>query len=121
MRVCRMEQKKFLFVYGLIVAFFTIMFLRLKFKNDRPSSLNLRKMKSVTGNKVEAGDEEELNIYFKFQGKMWDAYEVMGVPAGSTMAEVQKAYERAATGGPSEEIVILAYKAIRQKLKEELF
>ena len=112
-----MSQQKFLFFYGLIAVFFTLMFLRLKLKKDRPTSLNLRKIRSSQAKNVEVNNEEELNIYFSFQGKMWDAYEVIGVPAGSSMAEVENAYTKASNqDNPSEEILDKAYKAIHKKL-----
>ena len=112
-----MSQQKFLIFYGLIVTVFTIMFLRLKFKKDRPTSLNLRKIRTSSGKNIDVDTEEELNIYFRFQGQMWDAYEIIGLPAGSSLAEVQKAYERASVeNNHSEEILTLAYGAIQKKL-----
>ena len=116
-----MSQQKFLIFYGLIAGFFTLMFLRLKFKKDRPTSLNLRKTRSSPTKNIETQNEEELNIYFKFQGKMWDAYELIGVPAGSSLAEVEKAYTEISSqrDDSSRELLDMAYKTIRQKLSHK--
>jgi len=73
--------------------------LKLKLRtSDRPSPL-----------------ERNLNIHFNYNGHSWDAYEVLGVPAGSSPESVRKAYEGmlAKLDPESRELVELAYKAIR--------
>lgn len=39
------------------------------------------------------GQIKNLNPIFIFNGHSWDAFEVLGLPAGSSMESVQKAYE----------------------------
>ncbi len=100
-----------------MAAILSVMFLRLKFKKDRPTSLNLRKTRSSPTKNIDINNEEELNIYFKFRGQMRDAYEIIGVPAGSSMNEVERAYNRKSSqDNPSRELLDMAYKAIEQKL-----
>lgn len=36
--------------------------------------------------------EKALNVFFQWNGHSWDAYEVLGVPAGSSRESVQTAY-----------------------------
>jgi hypothetical protein len=65
---------------------------------------------------MDMSHEEELNVYFNFNGHMWDAYEIMGVPAGSPMSDVEMAYIKARTriDEESKEILEMAYEAIHQ-------
>lgn len=36
---------------------------------------------------------KDLNILFNYNGHTWDAFEVLGVPAGSSLVDVTKAYQ----------------------------
>lgn len=56
----------------------------------------------------------DLNIFFNYNGHSWDAYEVLGIPAGSPMTEVTKAYqyEVKKSGESSHDFLYTAYKAI---------
>ncbi len=38
-------------------------------------------------------EEIQLNVMFNWNGHSWDAYEVLGIPAGSNLNQVTKAYE----------------------------
>lgn len=37
--------------------------------------------------------ERSINVIFTFNGETWDAYEVFGIPAGSSLAVVEAAYK----------------------------
>ncbi|MCM2282658.1 MAG: hypothetical protein NDI61_12515 [Bdellovibrionaceae bacterium] len=39
-------------------------------------------------------DSKSLNVLFNWNGHTWDAYEVLGLPAGSSRAAVEAAYDR---------------------------
>ena len=58
-----------------------------------------------------------LNVMFNYNGHSWDAYEVLGVPAGANIAMVTEAYHTAVRRSDKESIEFLetAYKAILQK------
>lgn len=68
-----------------------------------PSKLNFTKktpldsmsFESVFKSKQENNDQYEkvLNILFQYNGETWDAYEVLGLPAGSSVESARKAYE----------------------------
>ena len=73
-----------------------------------------------TGSKekeVDLNDEEELNVYFMHNGHLWDAHDLMGVPAGSSMEEIEKAYGTIMGKGVEEnkEMIQRAYEAICEK------
>lgn len=57
----------------------------------------------------------DLNVKFMFNGHAWDAYEVLGVPAGCSMSQVQAAYDKAAAASDEEtiEFLDLALNAIK--------
>lgn len=42
--------------------------------------------------------EKSLNVLFNWNGHSWDAFEVLGVPAGSSGEAVQAAYQKAVAG-----------------------
>ena len=45
--------------------------------------------------KNETSREKSLNVLFNWNGHSWDAYEVLGLPAGSSFDSVKNAYARA--------------------------
>lgn len=61
---------------------------------------------------------KSLNVMFIYNGHSWDAYEVLGVPAGASIPIVTEAYQtalRRCTGAESAEFLETAYKAILNK------
>ena len=58
--------------------------------------------------------ERPLNVVFQFNGETWDAYEVLGLPAGSSLEMVRAAYREAteAVDQSSRPFVDAAYFAI---------
>lgn len=63
--------------------------------------------------------ERSINVVFNYNGHSWDAYEVLGVPAGSSFAVVEAAYrdELARVDGSSKAFVEAAFKAIQGSSK----
>jgi hypothetical protein len=61
-----------------------------------------------------ATQEKSLNIFFNWNGHSWDAYEVLGVPAGASLDMVYKAFERAKAQADRETLPFLsaAYEAV---------
>ncbi len=57
---------------------------------------------------------KNLNVIFNYNGHSWDAYEVLGVPAGSSPRDVTAAYQTAlqTTDPKSHAFLEVAYKAI---------
>jgi hypothetical protein len=60
---------------------------------------------------------KELNILFNYNGHTWDAYEVLGVPAGSNLVDVTRAYQGMLKKADPESHVFLetAFRAILAK------
>lgn len=58
-----------------------------------------------------------LNVMFNYNGHSWDAYEVLGVPAGASLKIVTEAYQNAIRRSDkgSQEFLETAYKAILNK------
>jgi hypothetical protein len=59
----------------------------------------------------------ELNTIFMYNGHSWDAYEVLGIPAGAGPDLIEKAYRAglAKTQANSHEFLNCAYQAITKK------
>lgn len=68
------------------------------------------------GEQTVAQDEKDLNVLFNWNGHTWDAYEVLGLPAGSSPTAVKKAFERLATSVQAESLpfITAAYEAIQR-------
>ena len=97
-------------------------------KSQKPSKLNFSKNKRTISGASDAGEfeavfrekqenndqyEKVLNILFQFNGETWDAYEVLGLPAGSNIPEAKIALERAIKEGrDSEAFLKAAFNAI---------
>lgn len=88
-------------------------------KAQKPSKLNFYKNKraidqgefeAVFQEKQENNDKYEkvLNILFQFNGETWDAYEVLGLPAGSNVTDAKKAYQIALAEGRDSEAFLKA-------------
>lgn len=65
--------------------------------------------------------EKNLNTLFNYNGHTWDAYEVLGLPAGSPQNKIDEAYRSSVAkqqGESSRDFLDAAYQAIRiQKAK----
>jgi hypothetical protein len=59
----------------------------------------------------------ELNVIFNYNGHSWDAFEVLGIPAGSSPDRVENAYTDACTRVEQESRPFLeaAYRAIKHQ------
>lgn len=64
---------------------------------------------------IYAEGERPLNVVFNWNGETWDAYEVLGIPAGSSQERVEKAYQDslARVDEKSRSLMTTAYEAIR--------
>lgn len=60
---------------------------------------------------------KSLNVMFNYNGHSWDAYEVLGVPAGASIKTVTDAYQTSLRRCDKESVEFLetAYKAILNK------
>lgn len=67
----------------------------------------------------EFASEKSLNVMFLYNGHNFDAYEVLGLPAGSRREQVESAYRRAlsASAAESHGFYEAALQAIRSELK----
>lgn len=66
---------------------------------------------------VAARPAKNLNVMFNYNGHSWDAYEVLGVPAGASIKLVTEAYQKALRRCDKESVEFLetAYNAILNK------
>ncbi len=84
--------------FVLVNSALVIMLLYLFFKDrkQKPNSkfdIN-KKSKPLDSSSFFKTEGKELNVLFNFNGETFDAYEVLGVPAGSPLDEVEKAYKK---------------------------
>lgn len=61
--------------------------------------------------------EKNLNVLFNYNGHTWDAYEVLGLPAGASLDQVRVAYDKecAKVSRDSREFLTTAFRAIESK------
>lgn len=66
---------------------------------------------------LEGKASKSLNVMFNYNGHSWDAYEVLGVPAGASLKIVTEAYQTALRRSDKESMEFLetAYRAILNK------
>lgn len=114
-----MSMGKFLILQGVVVILLALLFLRGKSNRPKPAKLNMKKTRFSPVKDVDVNDEHELNVYFMHNGYLWDAYDIIGVPAGSPMSDVEMAYIKSRTriDEESKEILEMAYNAIHEKQK----
>ena len=69
---------------------------------------------------ADSSEEISLNVIFTWNGHDWDAYEVLGLPAGSPMDDVIKAYDEAlaSVDKQSQEFIHRAYQSICEVKKK---
>jgi hypothetical protein len=104
--------KQYLLIYALIVTPIVISFFFIR-RSQNPTRLNLNSRAQKTaktapmvegGKSIEFEDdvswhsgtvatEKDLNLLFQWNGHTWDAYEVLGVPAGSSLIIVKESYQ----------------------------
>lgn len=79
-------------------------------KKTYPSKKTSTDPKSVSGGRT----SKSLNVIFNYNGHSWDAYEVLGLPAGSSLEKVKEAFEAATkdVDKDSEVFMQTAYQAI---------
>ncbi len=68
---------------------------------------------------IRSQEARPLNVHFNYNGHSWDAYEVLGLPAGSSLEKVDAAYEEsvARVDAGSRPFMDAAYKAITGRTK----
>lgn len=121
----------FLILNGAIVTLLVIYFLFLKNSPSRPTKLNLKtgakaspkkQVETQVASNVEKPSVVDaavpLNVIFNFNGHSFDAYEALGVPAGSSLQQIERAYSKCVSeySQDSLEFYKAAHKAIRQQL-----
>lgn len=109
------DPKSFLILNAVIVTLLVLSFLALR-KKEKPSRLNFKKDVPLEKLPVVPVDIP-LNVIFNYNGHSFDAYEALGVPAGSNLEEVKAGLARsiAASADPtSTEFYKVAFEAIQK-------
>lgn len=121
----------FVFSTALVVALVLYMLYRPK---RPPSKLSMRMGNAATSSESQSSEgyiqkkevfEEgetpsgaiELSVIFQFNGHSFEAYEVLGLPAGSGLEKVRQTYDQAVqnSDAESQEFLKFAYQAILKK------
>ena len=131
-----LQPKEFLLYYAALILFSLMLFLRRKPRkgmrlrlrgsprdtNQAPGRQHGDQAAAGVGGKqateiyshVQNHGERPLNVVFNYNGHSWDAYEVLGLPAGSSPENVEVAYRdsMAKLDDPSKPFMEAAYRAI---------
>lgn len=65
--------------------------------------------------------EKSLNVNFVYNGHNFEAHEILGLPAGARLTQIEEAYKievSKSLQGPQRDFVELAYKALKQSLRK---
>lgn len=113
----------FLILIGGFVIFLIVYFQSSK-KKDLPTKLNMKAtVPPPTPPSSQTAQTQaqpvSLNVIFNYNGHSFDAYETLGVPAGSSWDEVKVAFENtlATNEAPSHEFYLTAFNAIKARQK----
>ena len=89
-------------------------------KKPMPSKLNMRAgSPSASAQSAQVVSHElaslPLNVMFNYNGHTFDAYETLGVPAGSSWDDVRVAFDKSISqaGDTSQEFYLTAFNAIK--------
>lgn len=112
-----------LILNGAIVTLLLIYFFGFRGKT-KPSLLNFKKPSPPLSEirfPSENASGEALNVMFNYNGHSFDAYEVLGVPAGSTLEEIQVIYQKnkQICDPASQEFFRVAMETITQHLEKQ--
>ncbi|HMN69272.1 MAG TPA: hypothetical protein PKC28_12085 [Bdellovibrionales bacterium] len=122
------EPKDFWLYYAVVIVFAILLFLRKRPR--RGMRLKLREGQSAIDDKVRALkvemkpepiQERVLNVHFNYNGHSWDAFEVLGIPAGSAADKVDVAFKESLirVDAGSRPFIEAAYSAIHQQTKSK--
>lgn len=110
-----MDSEKFILINLVVVAFFVLIFLSAR-KKRAPSKLNLKRG-SWEESPIPVSTIKDVNPRFVYNGHDWDAYEVLGIPAGSSLPVVHQAFhlQVSKTGPEGHEFLQAALQAITER------
>ena len=85
---------------------------------DKQGSSSFMTVKPVNDDSAELMGAKSLNVHFVYNGHTWDAYEVLGVPAGSSLRSVTQNYQASLMKADpqSRSFLDAAYQAILKKV-----
>ena len=122
-----MNSQDFLILNALAGAAFLFWYFVSRGGPKKPTQLNMKAEDSapplfkpnVSHPHEGLSEVKSLNVVFNYNGHAWDAYEVLGVPAGSNIKVVTDAYQRSIRRCEKESIEFFeaAYKAILHSKK----
>ncbi len=118
MESVNLSPTDYMIVYGVVIGLLLIYFLR-GFKQKQPMKLRMSADKqlpeadAVTGSDF---DVKDLSVHFNYNGHSWEAYEALGLPAGSNWESVERAFKKAKAtmDAESKPFIEAAYQAIKK-------
>lgn len=69
----------------------------------------------IKTNSLEKPINEYINCFFSYNGKKYDAYEVLGLPAGSSQESVLSAYQAKVSQTQNNELLKAAFSALQSQ------
>lgn len=127
--LANLTPNEFVILNGALVILVVISFVFLRRGGPRPVRLRLMdkdtKVPQAAAKHVPPAQdrssvkEKSLNVFFNYNGHTWDAYEVLGVPAGSSWQTVQDAFRKQSSTvqADSRAFIEAAYEAIQMQSK----
>ena len=110
-----MQSSKFLLVNAIIVIILVLWIFRSR-SRPKPTQFDLGGIKRLDQN-PNRPREKVLNCFFEFKGQRFDAFEVLGIPAGATSDLIAEGYRSILSktqGAESKAKIQAAYEALQK-------
>ncbi len=117
---------KYFVIFGFFIVIPLVIFMskkpkqkKITWKNNPNGPSNFNKSSQTAGNKnsisvnLKNEPQEYINCHFTYNGKTYDAYEVLGVPAGADAQAISKAYRAQSISFKNKELLSKAYESLK--------
>lgn len=112
-----LNPKEFILYYVAFTVLALIAFFRRRPRRGMRLKLRGQGNSAPKGQLDGVPEERSLNVVFQYDGQAWDAYEVLDLPAGSSLEKVEQIYKQKLTAADagSRPFLEAAYQAIRKR------
>lgn len=112
-----MTQKEFFYLYFGLAIMFILLYMFNRKATRSPSKLKMTGQRTSNEMVIHDAEAKAIALPFDHNGKVWDAYDVLGITPGAKLKEIRKAYEKKYNTSPKELMPVLE-AALRAVLRD---